>query len=109
MRVFSSFLCEFINDILWKLIPAGIPQHLIDYHTLNLHKKYEPFNDLSPKVLTIVDLSFGFILWLVACGFSIVGFFFEFFWLNLRKYWTDLIGLWMLIRILLWRLRLTVM
>ncbi|CAG9810552.1 unnamed protein product [Chironomus riparius] len=107
--MYNSFLYEFINDILWKLIPAGIPQHLIDYHALNLHKKYEPFSDLSPKVLKLADLSFGFVLWAVACGFSVVGFIFEYFQIQFQKYSTNLIGLWIFIRVLLLRLRVVVM
>jgi hypothetical protein len=73
----NSFLLNHLNEILGKIIPAGIPQYLYEFHKLMLFKKYEPVVDSGPKVLTFDDLGFGFVLWLCACGISVAEFLLE--------------------------------
>ena len=101
----SSFIHEALTEILNKIIPAGIPQYLYEFHTEMVFKKYEPIVDKRPKVLTIHDLTFGFVLWLAACGISITGFLLEILRLKLRKILRKLIGLWGVLRIFKWRLK----
>jgi len=74
-----------------------------------LFKKYEPVIDSGPKVLTIDDLSFGFVLWLCACGISAAGFVLEIFVFQLRKVLRTFIGLWGILMILTWRLKAVVL
>jgi len=104
-----SFIYKHLNLILEKLIPAGIPQHLYELHKFMLFKKYEPIMDSGPKVLTIDDLSFGFVLWLGACGISVAGFVLEMLMFQLRKVLRTFIGLWGILRILRWRLKAVVL
>ncbi|KAL7011992.1 hypothetical protein ACKWTF_014556 [Chironomus riparius] len=92
----NSFIHEVLNEVLEKTIPAGIPQHLIEYHTSLIYKKYEPFVDSEPKVLTVNDLAFGFVLWLGSCGIAIFGFVYEILRFKLNKLMKALAGLWML-------------
>lgn len=73
----NSFIYEILNEVLEKTLPSGIPQHLIKFHYSIIFQKYEPVVDNSPKVLTLDDLGFGFVLWLGACAISIVGFILE--------------------------------
>lgn len=73
----NSFLHKVFVQIMDKLIPAGIPQHLYNYHESMMFKPYEPDNSKKPKVLSIDDLFFGFILWICACGISSFAFFME--------------------------------
>jgi hypothetical protein len=105
----NSFIFYPINKILEKIIPAGIPQHLYDLHLLMMFKKYEPVLNSGPKVLTVDDLSFGFVLWLGACGISVAGFVFEILMFQMRKVLRTLIGLWGLLKILRWRLKVVVL
>jgi len=101
----NSFIYEFLDNLLQKTIPFGIPQHLMSFHYFMLFKYYEVLNVKDPKVLTIDDLSFGFVLWLIACGISVIGFFMELLSFKLRKVLRNFIGLWMLLSILRWRLK----
>jgi len=105
----NSFIYDVLNEVLEKLVPAGIPQHLDMFHTEMLFKAYKPFVDKSPKVLKITDLSFGFVLWLCACGFSASSFLCEMLILKFRKRLRSCIGLWMLWTLLKWRLRKVVL
>lgn len=99
---------QHLNKLLERILPAGIPKYLLDYHMWMLFKKYEGFIDNSPKVLTINDLCFGFVLWLGACGLSIVAFMLEIVRFKLRKIFRILIGLTMFLRILIVRLKVVV-
>ena len=94
----NSFIYEILNEVLDKTIPTGIPQYLIKYHESVIFKNYEPVLNNSPKVLTLDDLWFGFILWLGACGISTFGFLMEHFRVWVTKHLNNLIGLWMLLK-----------
>lgn len=96
----NSFIYEVLNEVLEKTIPAGIPQHLIEYHTWLMYKKYEPNEDSEPRVLTVDDLTFGFVLWMGSCGIAILGIAFEILKFNLNKVWNSFAGLWMLSKFL---------
>lgn len=72
----NHFLFEALEEVLQLSIPFGIPQHN--------HEKFDkPFEieisatNNEPKILTIEDLSFGYVLWLIACAVSISGFLIE--------------------------------
>jgi hypothetical protein len=105
----NSFIYEILNEILQKTIPFGIPQYLMNFHYLTLFKHYEVSSDKNPKVLTIDDLSFGFVLWLGACGISLIGFLYEWLKFKLRKLVRILIGLWFILAVLRWRLRIVIL
>lgn len=80
----NSILYPIFEDVMRKLIPSGIPQYLPDFHSFLLHGKFVNLDENEPKVLSYDDLSFGFVLWLFACGVSIIGFFIEFL---VGKFW----------------------
>jgi hypothetical protein len=69
--------------IKWS-IPAGIPQYWAEYHDwykyIRNHTYYE--EESGPKVFALENLSFGFNVWLVACGLSLIGFLLEFLYRN---------------------------
>jgi len=96
----NSFLYKTLNEVLKKIIPAGIPQYLIKYHEANLFGTFIPFIENSPRVLTIEDLAHGFVLWLGACGVSFIAFLFEILWFRVIVWMKNLVGLWSLMRIL---------
>lgn len=88
-----SFLYNTFNEVMEKIVPAGIPQYLYKFHQEQMYKIYEPEADGSPKVLTFDDLSFGFVLWLGTCGVSLAGFLLELVGLVIRKFFEYTIGL----------------
>ena len=104
----NSFIHEILNEVLEKTIPAGIPQYLLDYHLSLIFKEYEPVIDNEPKVLTVDDLTFGFVLWAVACGFAVVGFIFELLKFSICKSISVSFGLWIFVRIWGWGLKVFV-
>ena len=94
----NSFLYDTLNELMDKIVPAGIPQYLIKYHEFNMFKVFVPA-DLSPvRILTIQDLEYGFVIWLGACGISFVGFLMEFLFIYSILLIKNLIGLWILLK-----------
>lgn len=85
---------DIFDGILKRLIPSGVLNHLIDYHTWILYRKgnYKAV-ETEPRVLTIDDLSCGFVLWLIACGISMIAYLFELARFKFRKKIRILIGL----------------
>lgn len=82
-----------------KLIPSGIPQYLPDFHAFLLYGIYENVKQTMPKVLTLEDLSFGFVLWLIACGISVVGFLAEIMFAFVTKFVKNVVGLAAILRL----------
>ncbi|KAL7013033.1 hypothetical protein ACKWTF_015163 [Chironomus riparius] len=73
----NSFLWPIFDDVINKLIPSGILQYLLELYAYFMYEKYDWSPKKYPKVLTFDDLSFGFVLWLTACGMSVLGFLIE--------------------------------
>ena len=101
----NSLIYDVLNEILEKLVPAGIPKYLEDFHTQLLFKAYKPVVDGSPKPLKITDLSFGFVLWLCACGASASVFLVEVLVFRSWKILRNFVGLWIVWTIL--RMKIT--
>ena len=96
----NSFIYNTLNELLEKVVPAGIPQYLVNYHEANLYGKYESFVRYGPTVLTYEDLAHGFMVWLGACGVSFIGFLLELIWFHAVEYFRKLLGLWILVTFL---------
>jgi hypothetical protein len=63
----NNMLLTQLNDVISRLIPAGITKYLSDF---GLWFILRPLDDevLDPRrILSMTDLEFGFVLWLVAC------------------------------------------
>jgi hypothetical protein len=74
----NHFLFHAINEVMDRIIPAGIPQHwhnfqIWDRYIRNVHMR--SLDELQS--LTLDDWGFGFVLWLVACGISTIAFLIE--------------------------------
>jgi hypothetical protein len=104
----NSFVHEMLNEFLDATIPAGIPQYLLDYHMNLLYKKYEPNVDNEPKILTVDDLAFGFVLWAAACGCAFLSFCFELLKFCIGKTIAHAFGLCIFARIWKWRAKMMV-
>lgn len=70
----NSILYPIFENVMRKLIPSGIPKFLPESYLFLVNGNNENKADSQPKVLSVNNLAFGFILWLVACGISILGF-----------------------------------
>jgi hypothetical protein len=74
----NSFLSDLTIETLDLIIPTGIASFWHNWHAwyeyLRFIDKEEP---KKPQVLAIRDLSFGFIIWLIACGFCTICFLLE--------------------------------
>lgn len=63
----NNFMIDLFDEIIERLLPSGIIQHLKNkygYSTSFILKH-------GPKVLSVDDLSYGFIIWLVTCAMSL--------------------------------------
>lgn len=83
---------DILEETLQLIIPFGIPQHSVNIHKWKWLYKFDP-EQKQPQVFSLESLSFGFVLWLGACGMSFLWFLFEFLQLWLKKQSKILIGL----------------
>ena len=104
-----SIIHRHLSATLDKVIPAGIPQYLLDYYKSLLFKKYERIEDKSPNVLAVHDLGYGFVLWLCACGISAVGFLLELVTFRMKMSINNFVGIFGILAVLQWRLRSSLM
>ena len=66
----NSDFYEVFFEAMMRIVPAGIPQKLHRDICQTLVVKLGENADNEPKVLTLDDLGFGFIIFLCACGVS---------------------------------------
>ena len=100
----NSILYPIFDEVIRNLIPSGVPQYLRKYHERLLYGIYEELEEKAPKVLTLDDLEFGFIIWLIASGISIAAFLSEIFRFYIENLLKMHIGLAMLVSIIVRRL-----
>ncbi|KAG5671333.1 hypothetical protein PVAND_001536 [Polypedilum vanderplanki] len=81
------------DDVIAQLIPSGILKHLENLRKWYYNRPIEEEPEDSLKVLSMSDLEFGFIIFLIAALLSIVVFIYEFLFLNLKKNFIKLIDL----------------
>ncbi|KAG5670248.1 hypothetical protein PVAND_000525 [Polypedilum vanderplanki] len=102
----NNILLHELNDIINRLVPTGIAQHLSDFGLWSLFRPIaEEFRD-PRRILSLNDLEFGFVLWLIACLISLVCFIFEISYVKTKPLLKKLIGLIGFYRLL--RIRLNV-
>lgn len=65
------------EDLLQFLTAGGIPQRIYNFYNEIFYPPKEK-EILEPKVMTIDDLSYGFVIWIIASGFTVFIFVFEF-------------------------------
>lgn len=95
----NNHLYELASDVSQNLISGGIMQHFIDLSFYVFCKRISAIQIMEDSSLVIVldDLSYGFILWIIACLISYVGFMFELttFYLKIQpiEFLKNMIGL----------------
>jgi hypothetical protein len=92
----NNFLYHLYQEVTQYLSAAGIPQWIIKSHVeWWSHPSGISLN--GPEVLTTEDLSFGFFIWLMSTGVSIVAFGFEllrnYIKLCMKSVFSDMLGL----------------
>lgn len=71
----NNFIFELAELVIERLIQAGITKHLFEYQCfLEKATRVDEITIKNPEVLTINDLSFGFFIWLSACGVTLTVF-----------------------------------
>lgn len=82
----NNFLYSLMEEVLQRTIPMGIIRFIVEY-TNWFHVRNSVINDESgPSILAFDDLSFGFIIWIVACGVCTCVFLLEIIsWLTRKK------------------------
>lgn len=75
----NHFMLDFTDEIVTRLIPSGIIQHSIKFLDWCRYRDSIGENLKVPKILSMEDLSFGFVLWLNAGCFALFVFLMETF------------------------------
>jgi hypothetical protein len=96
----NQFLYWLTEETLRDLITGGIPQQLVKfYEDINYPLKKE--DPADPKVLSIDDLHYGFVIWIVASYITLIAFIAEFLmnffivklWNGVKKNLQKLLGI----------------
>lgn len=78
----KSFYFEMMKPTVDKLVDTGIMKYLLDNHQ---RKKYPEITEFKPKVFSLIDLDFGFVLYLGLCGLCTIAFLLEKVWYSLKS------------------------
>jgi hypothetical protein len=101
----NHFLYKKYDEVMQRLLSAGIPRKLWNEFD---HIKPVEKDKSEPKVLNVDDLSFGFIIWLFACGISSSIFISEIIFYVCKKLATrnlrKVVGLILFFKLLRWKI-----
>jgi hypothetical protein len=102
----NCILYDLLRDVMEKIIPAGIPQHFWKQEQVIKFKSGLKSGQIvdKRKVLSLYNLEYGFVMWMVACGISTVVFFVEFLGPKFKKFVRASVGLFYFLKLL--RIRL---
>jgi hypothetical protein len=96
----NNMLVNQVDDVLNRFTEAGIEKHIQDYFDwLTVKPHVEEVID-TRRILSMSDLEFGFVIWLVVCSASLVVFIYEINSLRLRRKMRTLIGLFDFLKLL---------
>lgn len=87
-----------MEDTLRKIIPAGIPQYVRKKAFGFFFKEANQQKTKIPQVLTVNDLKFGFVTWLITCLIAICAFVIELVWFYGVKGFRLTLGLFCLLK-----------
>jgi hypothetical protein len=100
----NHFIFDPLNHVISRFTPAGIPKYLADYGRWFYFRPLPEENTDTRRILSLIDLEFGFVLFLAAAGFSLLVFFGELLWqqiwLKMARKLKVLIGLVDFLRVL---------
>jgi hypothetical protein len=99
----NHFIFISLNDVISRLTPAGIPKYQADYGRWYYHRPLPEENTDTRRILSLIELNFGFVFFLAAAGLSLLVFFCELLWqiwLKMARKLKILIGLVDFLRVL---------
>jgi hypothetical protein len=73
----NSIFSDVLNEVMNELIPSGIPQFLYEYGMWSVYRYKEEKPPNEATILSFSDLEFGFVIWIVVCGISVIEFLLE--------------------------------
>ncbi|CAG9799895.1 unnamed protein product [Chironomus riparius] len=88
----NHFLYDLTEDVMQQLIPMGIVQYMLEFHTWMKFRTDIILPSSQPAVLSIDNVAFGFYICMVTCGFSIVAFVMEILIFKLKMRMNKFIG-----------------
>jgi hypothetical protein len=102
----NCIMNDLLQDVMEKVVEAGIPQH---FWKVEQEVKYNIGLDSGEiednrRILSLNDLEFGFVIFIIALSVSTVVFFCEFLGPKIKKFVRLLIGLFYFLRLLRVRL-----
>jgi hypothetical protein len=86
-----------VEDTMKLLIPSGIPQWMKKFINEVVIKGVSE-EQKEPKVFTVEDLEFGFVIWGVACGICLVAFVAEILYFYLIKMFESVFGVFAVVK-----------
>ena len=87
-----------MEDTMRQLIPAGIPQFVRNRVLEFIFKETREVTTKIPQVLTVNDLKFGFVTWLITCLIAVSAFVIELIWFYGIKGFRITLGLFCFLR-----------
>lgn len=81
----NNFIYNVTENVMSALVESGIAQYFFQYIKLVVLKGL-PTDQQEPKKFSIEDLKFGFVIFLICCGISIVAFLCEILMFYGRKF-----------------------
>jgi hypothetical protein len=81
----NHFMLGHLNRVISRFILAGITKHLSDYGMWFLLRQFDDELVDPRRILSLSDLEFGFVLWLVACFLSLLCFVSEVTFVKLKN------------------------
>lgn len=96
----NSILYPIFDKTMKKLIPSGIPQFLPKLYLHLLYGNFQESVKKNPKILTLDDLYFGFVLWLISLSISTIVFLWTLFVFLIKLYLKEYFGLILILRFL---------
>jgi hypothetical protein len=96
----NNMLMLELNDIFNRFSSMGIRKHLDDYGIWFIFRNYYAEIEDTRRILSMTDLEFGFVLWLIACAVCLVCFLCELLPFKIKRKLEVLIALVDFLRVL---------
>ncbi|KAG5666813.1 hypothetical protein PVAND_014823 [Polypedilum vanderplanki] len=81
----NDILFSHLDYVMQNFVSNGIAKHLVDYAMWFLSRPYDVEIEDTRRILSMNDLEFGFVIWLVACFVAFLAFIYEIFNLFFKR------------------------
>lgn len=94
----NHFLFDLVEKTVQNSLAAGIYQQNFNFATWDRFRQVKEVEVNEPKVLSVHDLQFGFVVWIYTCWVSIIIFCFECLMVKSKNTLSDFIGLYLVVK-----------